>query len=106
MHISNVKGLPDRDLQITFSEAVALRWERESPGVERCPIKLPKLTGPEWSQWTFPLLKIQGAEWLKQWQPIYGQKLEQFMLVSMNDLLHVVAGPTTQTLWVPGRAPL
>lgn len=103
MHFSLTRGLPDRDLRIAFRGAVAIRWEEECPGVEPVPRDLPKLTTPEWSRWTTPLLSIQDSALLESFRPIYGESLRHFLLVSMNDLLHVVAGPSVEAVWVPGR---
>lgn len=103
MHFSLTTGLPDRDLRIAFRNAVAVRWEVESPGVEPMPRGLPKLTSPEWSKWSTPLLSIQNSALLDSFRAIHGANLRHFVLVSMNDLLHVVAGPSIAADWVPGR---
>jgi len=103
MHFSLTKGLPNRDLRIAFAQAAAIRWEEECPGLEPVPRELPKLTNPKWSTWTAPLLGLEDSVLLRSLRAIHGEHLQHFLLVSMNDLLHVVAGPSVEASWVAGR---
>jgi hypothetical protein len=109
MHFSNVVGLPNKDLQLRFIDALAVRWEVECPGFETVPAELPKCAASEWNRWTFPLLTVEGSGFLEQFRPIYERdgaaKLGHFLLVSMNDLIQVVAPRScVEAAWVPGRS--
>ncbi len=108
MHFSTVVGLPDKDLQLRFTNVLAVWWEVECPGIEAVPAKLPKCAAPEWDKWTFPLLTVEGAEFLERLRPIYERAgvaaLGLFLLVSMNDLIQVVASSIVEATWVRGQA--
>ena len=107
MHFSRVAGLPDEDLVLRFTCVVALRWELECPGLNPMPLELPKCTSAKWTKWTFPLLKIEKSSWLEQYAPIYkpreGLVLSHFLLVSMNDLVQIIARADASTEWIAAR---
>ena len=70
---------------------------------------MPKCSAPEWNRWTFPLLKVEGSELLEQFRGIYeigeGPKLAHFLLLSMDDILHVVARDNKVSAeWIAGIA--
>jgi hypothetical protein len=108
MHFSRVVGLPPEDLLLRFEGLVALRWELECPGFDPVPKDLPKCTEVQWRIWTFPLLKIEESEWLKQYQPIYepakAPSLSHFLLVSMNDLVQLIARSDATAEWISVRS--
>ncbi len=103
MHFSCVKGLPSRDLVLSFSGAISARWESESFGLNTLPDTLPKCGGIGWESWTFPLLKIENSSWLKlhvDCHPDAAEGRVHFALVTMNDLFQVLALPTVITKWI------
>ncbi len=104
LHFSRVKGLPSEDLSLHFTHLVALRWELECPGFDPTPENLPKCISPKWSGWTFPLLEIENSSWLDQYAPTYihpnGPSLSHFLLVSMNDLVQIIACSDVKSEWV------
>lgn len=107
MLFSLVSGLPNRDLRLQFTRPLLLKWEQECPGLELVPKKLPKCSDPQWSGWTFPLLKVEGAEWMDLLRTVYqdpGEKYSHFLLVSMGDLVQVVAESAVSSEWVIGSA--
>jgi hypothetical protein len=108
MHFSRTKGLPNRDLRLRFDGPLALRWEDECPGFDPVPDRLPKCATPEWREWTFPLLTVQGAELLDQVRAVrqwVGEPaISHFLLVSMNDLIQIVARSEVSAEWGPGVA--
>lgn len=105
MHFSRVVGLPPEDLLLRFTDIVALRWELECPGFDPTPESLPKCTLSKWSKWTFPLLKIKRSQWLTQYSSIYQHtdcpELSHFLLVSMNDLVQIIARSDAGAEWIP-----
>ena len=108
MHFSLQPGLPNRDLVLRFHGMVAMLWELEGPGVSALPRNLPKCTANEWRNWTFPLVNVEGSEWLAQYQAIYhagSTPLAHFLLVSMNDVLQLIARRDVHAEWVPGLVP-
>ena len=108
MHFSNVIGLPGRDLRLRFSGPLALRWEVECPGFDLVPRELPKCTVSAWRDWTFPLLRVEGGELLEQFRSVYeyccGPKISHFLLISMNDLVQIVARSDVEVDWASGTA--
>jgi hypothetical protein len=106
MHFSHVKDLPENDLTLDFRGAVAMKWELECPGFNEMPQDLPKCRDPKWQMWTFPLLQVEDSSWLQQFKPIYehpqGSKLAHFLLVSMNDLVQLIANAEVGAKWIVG----
>lgn len=105
MHFSLQPGLPNRDLSLRFHGMVAMLWELEGPGVSALPRNLPKCTASQWRNWTFPLVSVEGSDWLAQYQAIYPHgsvPLAHYLLISMNDVLQLIARRDVFAEWVPG----
>jgi hypothetical protein len=102
MHFSNVVGLPERNLEISFEGVVSLRWESESFGLNPLPEELPKCTAVQWQSWTFPLLKVDSSSWLRAHEDnaLPEGTHGHFALVTMNDLLQIIAKSEPKTRWV------
>ena len=103
MHFSLVRdGLPN-DLEIIFDRAYALAWHDESlySFSAHWPKPLPKLSSGKWKGWTYPFLQIHESEWLKrvEFHPLAKHSVH-FALVSMNDIVEVVAGPAPVHRWL------
>jgi len=103
MHFSRVKNLASRDLELTFNGAISIRWESESFGLNPLPNPLPKCGDTEWDTWTFPLLKVENSSWLRAHldrHPIAAEGRVHFALITMNDLLQVLASPSVNAQWI------
>jgi hypothetical protein len=107
MHFSRVVQGLENDLEIIFRDPWAIQWEEESFGLIDSPEKLPKCTGKHFSDWTHPTLIIEGSKWRDSYVNSRYDAMEardssvtHFFLVSMNDLLHVLAEPDPETKWV------
>jgi hypothetical protein len=98
MHFSLVRRHPNRDLRLQFEHAVAMHWEQEYPGF----YPVPQNMSP------FPLQKVEGSELLEQFSMDYGftsgPRLTHFLLLSMNDLVHIIAYDDATAVWIPGIA--
>ena len=104
MHFSNVVGGPENDLLLKFSGAIAIQWESETFGLVPIPGPLPKCHSPNWDTWTFPLLRVQNSSWWATYDarnPIAAEGRNHYVLVTMDDLLHVLAETTVTATWVP-----
>jgi hypothetical protein len=102
MRFSNVVGVREADLVLEFSGAIAAQWESESFGLISLPDLLPKCRSPRWDTWTFPLLRIDNSEWLATYHarnPFGAEGRCHYVIVTMNDLLHVLARPTLEATW-------
>jgi hypothetical protein len=102
MHFSRTRGAPPIDLELGFREPIALRWsaERFAYGWIPVPSSTPMLDTPGFERWAFPLLKVIESSWL----PTLGYAIdlggyEHFVLVSMNDTVHVAARPDVSARW-------
>jgi hypothetical protein len=108
MHFSDVRGLPNRDLRIQFAGALALHWEDECPGFYPVPPEMAKCSNPQWASWVFPLHKIEDSELLEQFRAVYevgaAPRLAHFLLIAMDDLVHIIARSDATASWVPGVA--
>ena len=90
----SVRMIGERSLVLRFSGVVAIRFEQECPGVDFPPLPLPSL-GP--SQ-TFPLLVVEGSQWLEVFQPIY-RDVCHYALVSSDHLVQVLAKASVDAQW-------
>lgn len=108
MHFGLVSGLPNQDLRLSFQNVFALHWEEECPGFYPMPENMEKCAKPDWNQWVFPLQRVEGSEFLDEQRGIRevggDQRLAHFLLISMNDLLHVIARDAVSVEWIPGIA--
>ena len=102
MHFSRTRGAPPLDLELGFHNAIALRWSDESfaYGWIPTPRPTPTLDTPGSERWAFPLLRVIDSSWL----PTLGYATdrggyEHFVLVSMNDIVHVEARPDAGVRW-------
>jgi hypothetical protein len=106
MHFSLVTGLPDKDLRIQFTGALAMHWENECPGFYPIPQDMVKCSDPQWAQWVFPLQRVEGSDLLREFSGVYeigsGPRLAHFLLLSMNDLVHVIAKTEVVAEWIAG----
>jgi hypothetical protein len=78
-----------RSLRLRFTSVIALRFEDDCPGFDPLPRPLPMLR----PGMTFPLLKVEESSWLNQWHPVH-QNLAHFVLLSLDDLVQLIASPT------------
>lgn len=110
MHFSLVIGLPDNDLRLQFTGPLAMHWETECPGFYPVPPNMSKCADPQWAKWVFPLQMVEGSELLEEFRGIYqigkAPELSHFLLISMNDLVHVIARSGVTAEWIPGIAEL
>ena len=101
MHFSFMKGQPARDLLLKFAGVVSVQWEEEAFGMILLPKPWPQIEAGDHPTWTFPLLQIENSAWLADYRQIpAGEGRVHFALVSLNDLLHVLALPEVTVSWV------
>jgi len=84
------------DLTATFSKPVSFVWESESYGLVDTPDQLPKCSSKDFEQYTYPVLEIEGSNWVAEYarmamanEPV-GATLAHFLFVSLNDIVHVL----------------
>ena len=102
MHFSHMHGQPKRDLSLRFAGVVALRWVQESFDVIHLPKPWPQVGSGAQPTWTFPLLQIQHSTWLAEHQSANSPAAEgriHFALISLNDLVHILAFPDVECKW-------
>lgn len=82
------------DIEVTFENPATFIWENESYSQIDLPDVLPKCS-KTFSDWVYPFIEVKNSEWLEKYEPIssaYGDsKLKQYALISMNDLVMVLA---------------
>jgi hypothetical protein len=103
MYFSHVVDGIGEDLEITFERAFALTWHEEalhSVSIHM-PKPLPTLRAGKWDKWTYPFLQIHQSEWTKRldFMP-QANGLIHIVLVSMNDIIEVVASPIPRFRWL------
>jgi hypothetical protein len=76
-----------RTLSLRFTGVIALHFEDDCPGNFPLPPQRPR----------FPILKIDNSRWAAQWPMWPG--LVHYALLSLDDLLHLLAGPTVLAHW-------
>jgi len=102
MTFAATAGGNPRELILRFTQVVVLSGEDEAPG-EFVPApatsSLPKLGRGAHPTWTFPLLKIVDSEPLRNYQLMRPQKIAHFFMVSLDNLVHVIAGAEVDAAW-------
>ena len=107
MHFSRVVDGSRMDLELAFPSPLAVMWETESFGLIDSPVELPKLSGPRFGGWTFPTILVENSAWAERYaarkysaNDINALHIKHYFLVSLNDLLHVLAEGTPRSKWV------
>ncbi len=98
MHFSRVIGGCPTDLELTFTNPLAVQWEDESYSLIDIPDQLPKCSEEKFNDWTYPTLIVPNSQWANQYAAnIYSEeefsnhKVTHFAFISMNDLLYVLS---------------
>jgi hypothetical protein len=103
MHFSLMRGAPKRDLRLQFTGLISLRWVDESFDVIHLPKPWPQIGAGEHPTWTFPLLQIEHSSWLQDHEnvnPVAAEGRVHFALISLNDLVHILALPVATATWI------
>jgi hypothetical protein len=108
MHFSRVVNGPPEDLQLSFTRPLAVAWEEETFGLIDSPEDLPKCTGAHLSRFTHPTLIVEGSRWAERYAANMfaegdpgAKRVTHYFMVSLNDLLHVLAESEPEAAWVP-----
>ena len=104
MTFTALKGKPRCELILRFKHVIVLASEDEAPGgfVPALEIKsLPKLARGDQANLTFPLMKLIDSEPLRQYQMMRppNPPLAHFFLVSLDNLVHVIAHAEVEANW-------
>ncbi len=102
MQFAGVAGRHVRELILKFRTVVVLCGENEAPGgIVPAPAisSLPKLGRGEHPSWTFPLLRLIDSPPLKQYQLMYPMLLAHCFLISLDNLVHVIASADVEAAW-------
>lgn len=98
MHFSRVIGGYTQDLELVFSDPIALKWEDESYDVIQLPTDLPKCSQDGFTVWTYPTLIIPDSDWADLYAAAThteaeykNHQIKHFAFLSMNDLVHVLS---------------
>jgi hypothetical protein len=92
-----------RTLILRFRHVVVLACEDEAPGgfiAAPAAQSLPKLERGRNSSWPFPLLRLLESQPLSQYQMMRPQQLAHFYLVSLHNLVHVIASVGVEASWL------
>ena len=85
-----------QNLRLRFTGTIAIRFEDDCPGFDPLPKPLPMIRPGI----TFPLLQIDDSKWLGQWKLIHtGSKLCHFALLSLDDLVQIIAKSDVAARW-------
>jgi len=82
-----------RKLQLRFTRVIAFQFEDDCPGNFKLPAPLPRLD----AKWVFPLLRVDDSAWHRQW-PMWPE-LAHYVLLSLDDLVQLIALPTVEARW-------
>jgi hypothetical protein len=90
-----VRMIGARTLVLHFSGVVMFRFEQEGPGwFDPLPHPLPMVAPSQ----TFPLLLIEGSEWLKL-SSVLHKDMRHFALISYDHLVQLIAKSDVQAHW-------
>jgi hypothetical protein len=82
-----------RRLSLKFTRVIAFQFEDDCPGNFKLPATLPRLN----AEWVFPLLRVENSVLLGQW-PMW-PNLAHYVLLSLDDLVQLIAFPTVEARW-------
>ncbi len=107
MHFSRIVGGLENDLGIVFDNVLAVKWEEESFGLITSPDDLPTCSNQRFNTWTHPTLIIQDSNCAREYADRKYAKddrsagrIVHYFLLSLNDLLHVLAESEPISTWV------
>jgi hypothetical protein len=102
MTFAATAGGSPRELILRFKQVVVLSGEDEAPGgfvPAPATNSLPKLGRGAHPTWTFPLLEIVDSEPLRNFQLMRPHKIAHFFMLSMDNLVHVIASAEVDAAW-------
>lgn len=105
----NESARPASTLILRFRNVVVLAGEDEAPGgfvAAPAVQSLPKLERGHHPSWTFPLMKLFDSPSLNQYQLMRSTPLAHFFLVSLDNLVHVIAGAQADASWASSAIPI
>ncbi len=88
----------ERTLSLEFNAVVAFHFEDDCPGTVPLPKERPRLN----HNFMFPLLRIENSKWRDQW--FMWPNVTHHALLSLDDLVHIVAAPDVIARWIPDAA--
>jgi hypothetical protein len=91
-----------RTLALRFTHVIVIAGEDEAPGgfiAAPAAKSLPKLERGSHPSWTFPLLRLLESQHLNQYQLMRPQRIAHFFLVSLHNLVHVIASTDVEASW-------
>jgi hypothetical protein len=107
MHFSRIVGGFSKDLELVFGRPLAVAWEEESFGLIESPEILPKCSGADFRQYSHPTLIVEHSNWAEKYAAHKfaegapeAENVKHYFLVSLNDLVHVLAESTPEAAWV------
>ena len=108
MHFSRVVGLPARDLKLSFGWPLAVSWEDECFDHIPCPTPIPRCSLPRWDHYAYRILWVEGSAWADRYaaslyteEEFQSRPVRHYLLVAMNDILHVLVKQPPVATWVP-----
>jgi hypothetical protein len=114
LRYSQIAGNTDRDLTITFSDALALRihWDGDAPVVGKL-IDPPHCASDEFSQFVWPLLIVKNSRWMASGDfdtsvgIAAGMNMEpwqQFTVVTLERSIDIIARGEVSAKWATAKA--
>lgn len=111
LHFSRVDGGSSQDLQLAFTRPLAVKWEDEAFGLIESPDLLPQCSGARFDRFTHPTLIVERSSWAEMYAADMfaagdprAERVVHYFMVSLNDLLHVLAESPPEAAWVPSGA--
>lgn len=105
LHFSRMVDGLKKDLEINFGSPMAVSWEDESYGLIEVPNGIP--TTENGFNYSHPTLIVEGSEWAKKYADNKystgdpeADDVVHYLLVSLNDILHVLSEIKPLTKWV------
>ena len=106
MHFSRMVVGHDNDLQIAFGSPLAVKWEDESFSCTGVPAQLPECSRGN-IRFPFPTLVIENSNWATSYADNkYAADdpertgVVHYLMVSLNDTLHVLSESKPKSSWV------
>jgi hypothetical protein len=103
MHFPEMKGQLQTDLEITFQDAIGLKWMEEGPYSvsDTSTDKLEMCSQERWRGWVRPMHVAKQSPWLASVSVLpHTQSCVHYLLLSSEHIVEILAGPSPGARWV------
>lgn len=107
MHFSRMVDGLQKDREINFGSPMSIQWEDESYSLTEFPTGIPECEKGD-LRFSHPTIIVEDSNWARKYADnkyVTGDPeandVVHYLLISLNDILHVLAETEPTTRWIP-----